>query len=133
MQVFVESEVFLSGLARCLMELLNSSSGGMPRIADPQVHDERNPESIWRPDSWLDILAPIATFLRQAVIKFRKSATRTDVQQAVTVAMRAFAAWSGSLIASSLPRGLLQYALAGRSPESASRLLASLSHQAGWN
>ena len=85
--MFVESEAFLEGVARSLSELRMS---GWARLSDPLLQDARNPDSVWRPASWLEVLAPVATFLRQAIIKFRHCATQSAMQHAVEAAMLSF-------------------------------------------
>ncbi|MCJ1422501.1 hypothetical protein MMC29_000381 [Sticta canariensis] len=105
--VFAENDEFLEAIARCLAELQASSPGAPPRLSDPGMHDERYPESIWRAENWLELLAPVAVFLRQAVIKFRKTATSTHMQNAVAEACKAFQAWkAASQPSASLPQRL---------------------------
>ncbi|KAK9802792.1 hypothetical protein WJX73_006176 [Symbiochloris irregularis] len=107
--VLTQQDAFLLALGRCMKELQVSARNGAPtQLSDPRVQDERNPGSIWRPSSWLDVLNPLATFLRQAIMKFRQSSTQPGMQMAVAQALSAFESWSAAASASTLPRTLLR-------------------------
>lgn len=79
-QVFVETEGFLAALGRCLQELQATATSAPSCLSDPNLHDERNPDSIWRPKHWLDVLAPLAVFLRQSIMRFVLSTTKPELQ-----------------------------------------------------
>ena len=104
-QVFAECEPFLEGLARCMAELQAFSPAQLPGLGQTHV----SADSIWQPSNWLELLAPVAIFLGQAVIKFRKRAASKNLQQAVAETSRAFESWShSSQVSAALPQRLLR-------------------------
>ena len=80
MQVFVEADAFLAALGRCMRELQALAIVTSEAcLSDPKLHDA-HPDSIWRPDNWLELLGPVAIFLRQAVMRFVQSSAKPEMQ-----------------------------------------------------
>ena len=105
LQIFAGADDFLAAITRCLNQL---QAARPLKLTDPLLRDERMPDSIWQASDWLQLIAPIAIFLRQAVIRFRASAVREAMQQAVAATLGAFNAWSAESSTQGLPQALLR-------------------------
>lgn len=67
MQVFVDCEGFLKNTARCLSQAARQGEGA---ITDQAVGGLGSQNGPWQAESWLDLIEPVAEFLRQVIHQY---------------------------------------------------------------